>query len=194
MPDPVTDPADVRVLIPRVRRALVGPQGSGFVTSDLNDSDTTAVIADAIADVILYTGSVFGKELEVTERDNYYQSPIAWRTSQALEEHEASVIVLQAALNYIFRLLETLKTSETIRNEGQEWSYTISSQALAERVKELRAARDAALQRVELSGGGVEAWVNLLLVRDQYTDALIEPWIQSGGGGQLLVAAGLEFG
>lgn len=182
MADPVTDSADVRVLIPRVRRALVGPLGSGFVQDDLNDSDTTAVIADAIADVILYTGSVFGKTLEVTDRDSFYQAPTAWRTSSALEESEQGVIVAQAALNYIFRTLQTLKTSETIRNEGQEWSYSISASALAEQVKELRAARDAAISRLE-SGDGVERWVNTLLVRDAYTDTLIEPFVSGGIGG-----------
>lgn len=182
MPDPVTDSADVRVLIPRFRRALVGPLGSGYVQDELNDSDTTAAIADAIADVILYTGSVFGKQLEVTDRDSFYMSPTAWRTSAPLEEAEQGVVVAQGALNYIFRVLQTLKTSETIRNEGQEWSYSISANALAEQVRELRSARDVALARLE-SADGVERWVNTLAIRDAYTDTLIEPFISGGIGG-----------
>jgi len=188
MSGPVTDQADVRSMIPRVRRALIGPLGSGYVSTQLNDSDTSAVIADAIADVILYGGSVFGKQLEVTERDTYYLSPVAWRTSEALTEPEQSVIVCQAALNYLMRTLTEARTAERIKRADEEWEWSISASAVNERIKELRAARDAALARMDIADGGVETWVNTLLVRDAYTDMLIEPWVAGGIGGQMEIA------
>jgi len=189
MSGPVTDQADVRVMIPRVRRALLGPLGSGYVQSQLNDSDTTAIIADALADVILYGGgTVFGKTLEVTERDNFYQSPVAWKTSEALTEPEQTVIVCQAALNYLMRTLTEAKTAQRIKRADEEWEYSLSASAVAERLKELRAARDSALASMEASEGAMEVWVNTLLVRDQYTDTLIEPYIAGGLGGQTEIA------
>jgi hypothetical protein len=65
----VTDARDVRTLIPRVRRALDGPAATSPLAdaSTLTDDEVTAVIADAIADILLYTGgsTVFGHTLEV---------------------------------------------------------------------------------------------------------------------------------
>src|SRR3954449_8352044 len=144
--EPVTDLKDVRVLIPRTRRALDGPQatGSASVSAKLSDEELTGVIADAIADVIFYSSGAFGRQLEVTERDSNYLAPIAWQTNEPLDEDEASVIVAQAALNYFFNTLSELKTSEATQEAAGEWSGDASPSAVAERVKELRAQRDKA--------------------------------------------------
>lgn len=187
MADPVSDPADVRVMIPRFRRAVTGPFGSGFIQTEVNDSDSTAAIADAIGDVILYSGSAFGKELEVVDRDSFYMSPVAWRTSSEMTPAEQAVVIAQAALNWFMRVLSEMKTSERFKRADEEWEWTRSAQALAERIRVLRAARDEAIQQLE-TGVGAEAWINTLLVRDQYTDVLIEPWVSGGVGGQLEIA------
>lgn len=181
--DPVTDLRDVRVLIPRTRRALDGPEatGSASVSARLSDDQLTAVIADAIADVIFYSSGSFGKKLEVIERDPSYMAPIAWRTSEELSEEEASVVIAQAALNYFFNSLSTLKTSESTREADREWSWQVSASAIAERVKELRAQRDRAIELLSAQNIVAEAWINTLAVRDSYTDMLIEPWVFEGG-------------
>lgn len=184
----VTDPKDVRVMVPPMRRALVGPFGSGFVNDTLNENDTAAIVADAIGDVILYAGSAFGKQLVVVDRDSYYQAPIAWATSEELAINEQRVVVAQGALTYLMRSLTSQKTSESIQRGDETWDYTVSAQAVSEWAKQLRAARDAAIERLEVGAGAVEAWVNTLAVRDAYTDMLIEPYVAGGIGGQLEIA------
>jgi hypothetical protein len=184
---PVTDERDIRTLIPRVRRALDGPHAtsSGAPSSTFNDDEITAQIADAIAEVIFFAPDGFGKELIPTERDEYYNAPIAWITSEPLSEAEASVIVYQAALNEIYQKVSTLKTSESMSNEGEEWSWSVSSTAVAERVKALQKLRDEAIAKLDtLTDAAETAWVNTLAERDAYTDALIEPWLGAPTGGQ----------
>lgn len=186
---PVTDLRDTRVLIPRTRRALEGIEaaGSGFDATTFADEAVNAAVADAIANLLLHTGSFFGKTLEVVERDVNYMAPIAWRTSAELTEPEASLVALQAALDHVYLTLVATKTSETIRNEGQEWSWSISAQVLAERLKGLRADRDHAIEILSSTGYATEAWVSFIEARDSYVSALIEPYTSgSGRGGQLL--------
>lgn len=183
----VTDERDIRILIPRVRRAIDGPHAtsSAAPSSNFTDDEITAQIADAIAEVIFFEPEGFGKELIVTERDTEYLAPIAWQTSEPLTEAEASVVSIQAALNNIYFGLTSMKTSEHIVNEGEEWEWSISSTAVAERVKALQKLRDEAIEKLEQDdGSNVTAWVNTLEIRDRYTDALIEPWTHGGWGGQ----------
>lgn len=188
---PVTDLSDIRVLIPRMRRALDGPTAtsSASVSSTLDDTQVTNVIADAIAEVIFFSSSAFGKTLEVTERDSYYQAPVAWKTSEPLSEPEATVITCQGALSYFYNSLSGLKTSETTKEADREWSWAISASALAERVKDLRAQRDKAIDLLTAQNVIAEDWVNTLEVRDAYTDMLIEPFLSSGG----YLPSGQEF-
>ena len=179
---PVTDLRDTRVLIPRTRRALEGLSvgGSGFSDDTYGDETINAAVADAIASLLLYTGSFFGKELEVVERDAEYMAPVAWRTSEELTEPEASLVAIQAALDHVYMTLVGTKQSETIRNEGQEWSYTISAQVLSERLKGLRADRDRALAAIEAAGASMEAWYSFIEVRDARVSALVEPYVSGG--------------
>ncbi len=134
--EPVTDLRDTRVLIPRVRRGLEGALGTGSANSSASqftDDQVNALIADAIADCILYTGGLFGHNLVVTAREEAgYMAPIAWMTDPELSEDEGSIIVAQAQLNYFFFMLKGLKVQETIRDEATEWSYQLSANALTE--------------------------------------------------------------
>lgn len=186
----VTDLRDTRVLIPRTRRALLGPHasGSGAVANVYSDEEVNAIVADAIADIILYSGGeVFGHQLEVVERDDWYMAPIAWQTDTPLTEAEGSLIVTQAALNECLRQAESLKTSERIADEGQEWEYQIAASVVTERIKALREDRDKALTILQGDNSVSDAYINFLSVRDSYTAALIEPWsTNSGRGGQQL--------
>lgn len=186
----VTDLRDTRVLIPRVRRALDGPHatGSGAVANTLSDDEVNAIVADAIADVILNTGGFFGKKLEVVARDEAYLAPIAWQTSAELTLDEQSVIAAQAAIGYFLNdLSATLKTSETIRDEGREWTYSLSANLLRDRLNALMKLRDAALESLSHTAA-LDSWVNLLHERDQIATAYIEPFAEGGfaGGGMEL--------
>lgn len=188
MAEAVTDLKDIRVLIPRMRRALDGPEAtSSAVSGTLSDESVGNAIADAIASVIFYTNGGWGRQLLVTERDSYYQAPIAWETDEPLGDDEATAVIAQAALDHFHHALSSMKTSERIVNEGEEWQWQVSAQAVSERIKNLRDLRDEAIEKLLASGNVAEEWVNTLAIQDAYTDALIEPWLHSGtGGGQEL--------
>lgn len=181
---PVTDLRDTRVLIPRVRRGLEGA-GVAPEAQTLEDDAVNAVIADAVANVILFTGGLWGHQLQVVERDATYMAPTAWLVDPALSEEEGGLIVIQAQLDFLYNDLKATKVSQTIKDEATEWSYTLSASALADLLKGLREQRDRLIQAIAESSGGMEAWVNLLYERDTYTDSLVEPFAVSGGlGGQ----------
>jgi hypothetical protein len=177
------------VLIPRLRRALDGPtaMSSAAVSSTLSDEQLNAIGADAIGEMIFYSDSLLGSILEVSERDAVYQSPVAWRTEPALTEAQVACIVSQAALTYLYNRLSSPvagKTAEGIKDEATEWTWEVSPQAIVERLRQLKADRDRAIEN--LVEGGWEAdvsWVSMLSVRDKWTSALIEPWVEGPGLG-----------
>jgi hypothetical protein len=175
----VTELTDTRVLIPRVRRALEGPDsvsGSAAVAAGgLLDDQVNALIADAIANIILYTGGLFGHTLEVEDRDDEYMAPIAWSVDPELSEAEGGVIVAQAALDYYFDFARGMKVSQRIADEGQ---------LLTEQLKFLIGERDRALELIGEENSGLETWTNFIAVRDAQTSAIIEPWLGGGVGGQ----------
>lgn len=177
----VSDLRDVRTLIPRVRRALDGPAATSPLAdaTTLTDEEIIGLIADAIADILLYTGgsTVFGHMLEVVDRDPFYLAPIAWRTDTELSLAEGSVVAAQAAITYFFHRLQDLKVEETISNEGESWTYRLSAQLLTEQFKMLVKARDTALEEVEAQHSVPEAYISFLGARDACVAALIEPWI-----------------
>jgi hypothetical protein len=185
------DTTDVRVLIPRTRRALEGPtaSASGAPGATLLDEQVEALIADAIADVILNTGGLFGHELIVTERDEVYGAPTAWKTNEELSESESTVIVAQAALSYFFFQIRTMKVSETQQREGQSWTWSISANALTEWIRFLRDQRDRALEVIAMEKGvALDAYESFIAVRDVATARTIEPWVpavNSSGGQEL---------
>lgn len=181
----VSDIRDTRVLIPRARRGL---EGAGVASPSLEDDAINALIADAVANVILMTGGLFGHELQVVERDSTYMAPTAWLVDPELTEAEGGLIVIQAQLDFLYNDLKATRVSQTIKDEATEWSYTLGAKAIAEFLKGLRAQRDKLLEQIEASSFGLEVWVNTLYERDVYTDSLIEPWITPGRpGGQEFV-------
>lgn len=159
---------DIRILVPRVRRAIEGV-GDGTLTDD----QVRDITADAIADIILYTGGLWGKDLLITRTDS--DIPSEYATSEALTLPEGSVVAAQAALSVITRELSTSKTSETISDEGQTWSYTLSAQALTQRLADIRDARDRALEAIERKHYVPTSFTSLLAERDHAIAGLIEP-------------------
>jgi hypothetical protein len=177
---------DVRLLIPRVRRSIDGPTAvsASAASTTLNDSQVKDLVADAIADVIFYTAGTWNHTLTVTDDDDGIPTEYAVTPDLALEEQ--TVVVAQAALNYFFHAFKGVKISERIVNEAREWEYKLSATALADQMKQLREARDAALEII--TGGGAEftTYISFIAVRDAATSAIIEPEVSGliGVGGQ----------
>lgn len=173
---------DIRVMVPRVRRAVEGV-GKAPV---LSDDDVKDLVADALAEVILYSGGLFGKELIVTERVDGI--PVEYAVDPELSLPEETVVATQAALNHLFHQFSDAKTSERISNPAYEWEYAKSANLLQQQFQQLVAARDKALEAVADEDAPLDGYVSFLAVRDGYTAALVEPWTQaalvSGVGGQ----------
>lgn len=169
----------ISVLIPRVRRSVEGPVP---IADAMTDAQMLDVVADAIADIILYTGSAFGKQLIVTDSENGI--PTEYATTDALTLPEQGVIAAQAALNIVYFKLVSLKTSERIADEAQTWEYTVSANSLRDLLKALTAARDKALSTLENRESFV-AYESFVAVRDVQTARAVEPWVLGlAGSGQ----------
>lgn len=187
----VTDLRDTRVLIPRLRRALDGPMAmsSASPSATLSDEQLNAIAADGIASIIFYGNGLFGSTLEVSARDPQYMAPTAWRTDPALNEPQVTAVVSQAALDYFYSRLSTTaggKTVETIKDEATEWSWEISPQAVVERLRQLRADRDKAIEvLIEAGWENDTQWESFIATRDRWTSILIEPWVEGPGIGGL---------
>lgn len=170
------DLTDLMVLVPRARRYIEGPYGPSFARPALQDSQIYDMVADACADVILFAGSLFGHQLLVKKRDPTEGFPIAWSTEVVLEEWEVSTITAQVALNYYFFVFRDLKTSETIQNEGTEWSYAISVNVIRDYLKDLQDRRDMALKGLQKLHPTMDRYASIIRVRDQATVATLEWW------------------
>jgi hypothetical protein len=170
---------DIRVMTGRVRRAVEGVGGAAVLTDD----EIKDLIADALADIVLYTGSVFGKTLIVTDR-GANNEPTEYATSDELSLAEQSVVAAQAALTHFFYTFVNLKVSEKIHDEGQGWEYTLSATLLRDQLAFLIKARDAALELADTTGA-MDSYESFLAIRDSYTSRLVEPWVNAvGTGGQ----------
>src|SRR4051794_22250547 len=135
---------NIRVLVPRVRRAVEGA-GAPAVLSDDAIKD---LVADSIAAVLLYSGSVFGKTLDVAEVDGN-GAPFEYTTSDPFTLQEQVVIANQAALDYFFFQFVGFKTSERIADEAGAWEWTTSAGVLKAQLDLLVSERDKALAAIE---------------------------------------------
>jgi hypothetical protein len=199
--DPVADVRDLRVLIPACRRAIDGPTAlaSGSVSATLGDQEVLGVLADATAELILNTASMdgtdmnaFGNQLVVVERDQFYMAPVAWATDQPRTTAQDAAILSQAALDHYFWLLKGMKTSETMKNEAVEWTYTIlSPNVLLAWINYLIANRDKAIAALQSINVVMDVYVSMVAERDRIAAAWLEPWVAEigapvpyvGGGG-----------
>jgi hypothetical protein len=180
---------DVRLVIPRVRRAIDGPtaSSSAAVSSTLNDEAIKDLIADAISEVIWYAPE-WGHGISVTDTDDDTGFPSEYDVTPDLSLPEQTVVVAQAALDYFWQVFRDMKVSERIANEAAQWEYTLSANLLAEQFKLLKANRDDALARILEDNPTLDVYASFLAVRDAEVAALIEPWtVEAGGvGGQQL--------
>lgn len=163
---------DIRVMVPRVRRAL-----EGTATPSLTDDQIKDLIADAIAEIILYTDSVFGKTLDVSAEDPP-GVPSEYTTSDALTLAEQSVVAAQASLDHFFHEFVNTRTSEVIADEAQRWEVTKSAQLLRDQFALLIRLRDEALEQIRDEGYALDRYASFIEVRDQHTSQLVEPWVR----------------
>src|SRR5436305_43145 len=129
-PDTPPDLTDLRVLVPRAIRACEGPYGPPEGRAPLTEDVVYPMVADACGEIILVAGTLFGHALNVTKRDPIVGYPTEWATDTALTEWESAAIICQLGLDYWRFLFRDMKTSQTIKNEGTEWAYTLSANAI----------------------------------------------------------------
>lgn len=193
--DPVTDQRDLRVLIPACRRAIDGPTAtaSGSVSATLNDQEVVNLVADATAELILYThgNEAFGYQLEVTARDPHYLAPVSWQTDKVRVPAADAAILSQAALDHYFWLIKMLKVSEVMKNEAVSWEYNLSANVIAAWVKYLIDNRDKAITALQSINVPLDVYLSFVAERDRMAAAWLEPWVTeigapvpyAGGGG-----------
>lgn len=179
--------ADIRTLVPRVQRAVEGVVREKW---QLDEDEVKDLCADACADVLLYTGTVFGSQLIVTHVDASSGAPDEYATDTALSPSQAGVIAAQAALTYFFHQFAGLKVSESIQDEASTWEYSLSPNLLQTQLKLLQSERDLALQRIGPPTQALDAYVSFLGERDRTTSHLLEPWVYGNQEGFGLVGAG----
>jgi len=185
------DLTSLRVLIPRARRVCEGPYGAPQGKPTLLDSQLYAMLADACGDMILFTGSLFHHELIATERDPLQGYPTEWGTKRMLNEWEGALIATQTALNYFLFVLRDLKMSETVKNEGTEYTWSLSANVLGAYLKELQSRRDLAIEGLRFHHPIMDRFASNIRVRDQATVAILEWWDHNSPG---LSGAGIPGG
>ena len=173
----VSSPNDVRTLGPIVQRALEGVVQAGWTLTPDQVKDVTA---DAMSQILLYSGSIFGSQLNVTETDAVTLAPTEYATTTPLTLPESTVVAAQAALNYFYHQYKGIKISEEIGDEASKWSYSLSPALLIAQLNLLKDARDRALEALDAAQYNLEGYVSFLEVRDAATSLLIEPWRYGG--------------
>lgn len=185
----VPGPYDIAEVCPRVQRAVEGVHTDDW---ELSFDEAYIVTADAFADVLLYTGSVFGGELLVTDRDPTTNAPTKFATPSQLTPDQMSVISSQAALTYFYHRFAGMKMTEEISDEASRWSYSLSPNLLIAQLKLLQDTRDRALEALDNQNGGMEAYISYVAMRDVSVARYIEPWVYGHPEGYGIGAGGLE--
>lgn len=179
------DLTDLRVLVPRARRKVEGPWGNPSSRPPLSNTQIYEMVGDAVGEVVMLGGSVFGHELIVKKRDPLGGFPVAWKTDTPLSEYETAIICAQVALNYYYYLFRDMKISETIQNEGTVWTYELSANVIRNYLESLRAERDQAIQGLRINRPVLDQYASNIRVRDQATVTVLEWWATGGlPGGQ----------
>jgi hypothetical protein len=175
-PNTPPDLTDLRVLVPRAIRACEGPYGPPSGRPALAEDVVYPMVADACGEIILVAGTLFGHELNVTKRDPIVGYPTEWATDTALTEWESAAIICQLGLDYWRFLFRDMKVSETIKNEGTEWSYTLSANAIRDYLSYLKSERDLALKALQGFHPIIDRYASNIRVRDQATVTVLEWW------------------
>jgi hypothetical protein len=172
----VADLTDLLVLVPWAKRACEGPYGPPPGQSTLTNDLLYPMVADACSEIILYSGSLFGHQLHVKSRDPTAGFPTGWRTDKVLNQWEGAVVICQVALDYLRFLYRDLKTTLSIKNEGTEYSYSMSPTIVAAWIKQLQSDRDKAIDGLRAHNVVLDQYASNIRVRDPATVAILEWW------------------
>lgn len=186
------DLTDLRVLVPRAARKMEGPWGNPNGRPPLTFTQVYEMIADACAEIKMLSGSFFHHTLKVKSRDPLVGFPTAWQTDTPLEEYESAIVCAQVALNYYYYLFRNMKISESVKNEGTEWTYSLSANVIRNYLESLVKERDDAVAGLRINIPVLDHFASNIRIRDQATVAVLEWWdinspgITGGGlpGGQ----------
>lgn len=178
----MSDPVNIRVMVPRVRRALVNAAGTVSVPSDLTDDAIKDATADSCAAIVLYTGNLFGKQLLVVATDADTGAPAEYATSAALGLDEQTLVAAQAALDHFFATMVTTHISERVADEASSYEWVRSASLLKDGLALLKSARDDALEALYRRDLPLDGYVSFLAVRDLHVAAMIEPTTVLGSG------------
>lgn len=181
-PDEPIDLTDLMVMVPRAKRKVEGPWGNPNGRPALSNTQIYEMVADACAEIKMLSGSFFHHTLLVKRRDALGGFPVAWQTDTPLDEYETSIICAQVALNYYYHLFRDMKISETIRNEGTEWTYELSANVIRNYLESLVEERDKAIEGLRINIPVMDRFASNIRVRDQATVAILEWWDYSSPG------------
>lgn len=185
------DLTDLKVLLPRVRRKVEGPWGNPNGRAEIAEAVLYNMIADACGEIVMLSGSFFHHQLLVKARDPIAGFPTEWQTDTILTEWEGAIVTSQAALNYYYYLFRDMKISETIKNEGTEWTFSLSANVIRNYLESLRDERDKAIEGLRINIPVLDRFASNIRVRDQATVAVLEWWDINSPG---LTGGGLPGG
>jgi len=164
-------------MIPLVRRALDPGVASAFAAANYTDDMIKDVTADAVSNISLCVGSDFPYTLSVTQRNAITNYPEEFDVSPEMPYEVQVLVSIQAAINACVGTLNELKTKESIKDEGSDWSYEKSSAVIRDKLRALMADRDNAIKNLkQVAGGNLEVFVNTLDARAPELNRQIEPW------------------
>lgn len=170
------DLTDLKVLVPRARRKVEGPWGNPNGKPPLRDVEIYNMVADACSEIIMLAGKLFRHELKVKTRDPLGGFPTEWRTDTPLEEYEAAIICAQTGLDYYWHVFRTMKISQGVKNEGTEYTYSLSANVLRDYLASLISERDHAVAGLRANVPVLDRFASNIRVRDQATVAALEWW------------------
>ena len=180
MPPP--SPTDLRILVPRTKRAIYGPTTvDPDAEQQLTDAQVKDLIADSVAKIIFYTNGLWPFQLLVTATDTITGAASEYATNLPLKVPDQTVICNQAALDFFFYEFKDKRVTEEISDAaGPRWVYGLSANMLVAQMKQLQVERDRAIEIIVQQQDYLVDYVSFIASRDALTSALVEPWVAPG--------------
>lgn len=181
----MTDLADVRIFIPRIRRELDPGVAYASAAPAYSDDMLKHVAADAVGELRLIGGDAFPYALNIasaTPPSAY--SPDQWEyyTDPEVPLILHNLVAIQAALGQLYRDAQDFKTSEKIKDEGSSWEVAKSATLMKERINAMLQRRKEILEQLRYAAPQLvtDTFVNLLEERAISLDPFIEPYYYDG--------------
>lgn len=168
-------PDDVRIMTPRVRRALDPGVDAASAASAYTDDMIKDITADAVGELILCAGDAFPYSLVVSSADAS-GFPVEYITVPELPIEVQNLVAIQAAITQTIKDLHDVKTSERISDEGSTWEYSLSPTIFRDKLKTLQDQLKCAIDELKSSNLPLDRFINTLEQRDETTSRLVEPW------------------